>query len=43
LTGKTNQSFTCGAKGKFVVGAGGVITAGPAEVFSKSNLSAYTF
>jgi rhamnose transport system substrate-binding protein len=43
FTGKTGQSFTCGKKGKFVVAAGGVITAGPAEVFSKANLSAFTF
>jgi rhamnose transport system substrate-binding protein len=43
FTGKTGQSFTCGAMGKFVVAAGGVITAGPAEVFSKSNLADYTF
>jgi len=43
FAGKTGQSFTCGSKGKFTVAAGGVVTAGPAEVFSKSNLSAFTF
>lgn len=43
LTGKARQSFMCGKLGKFVVAAGGVITAGPAEVFSKSNLAAFTF
>jgi rhamnose transport system substrate-binding protein len=43
FAGKTGQSFTCGKKGKFVAAAGGVITAGPAEVFSKANLAAFTF
>jgi rhamnose transport system substrate-binding protein len=42
-SGKTGQSFTCGKLGKFVTAAGGVITAGPAEVFSKANLADFTF
>lgn len=42
LTGKAGQSFSCGSKGKFVVGSLGTVT-GPAEVFSKANLSAFTF
>ncbi len=43
LTGKANESFACGKLGKYVVGNGGVIIAGPAEVFSKANLKAFTF
>jgi rhamnose transport system substrate-binding protein len=43
LTGKTGQSFTCGSFGSISVATGGVVTAGPAEVFSKANLSAFTF
>jgi rhamnose transport system substrate-binding protein len=43
VSGKTGQSFTCGSRGKFVVAAGGVVTAGPAEVFSKANLQDFTF
>jgi rhamnose transport system substrate-binding protein len=43
VTGKAGQSFTCGSRGKFVVAAGGVVTAGPAEVFSKANLQDFTF
>lgn len=43
VTGKTGQSFPCGKLGNFPVAAGGVVTAGPAEVFSKANLSAFTF
>ena len=43
VTGKTGQSFPCGKLGNFPVVAGGVVTAGPAEVFSKANLSAFTF
>jgi rhamnose transport system substrate-binding protein len=44
LTGKTGQSFTCPkGLGKFTVAAQGTVTAGPAEVFSKKNLSAFTF
>lgn len=43
LTGRAGQSVTCGKLGRFVVESGGVITAGPAVVFSKSNLSAFTF
>ena len=42
LTGKAGQSFSCGSKGKFVVGSLGTVTAA-AEVFSKANLSAFTF
>ena len=44
LTGKTGQSFSCPkGLGKFTVAAQGTVTAGPAEVFSKKNLSAFTF
>jgi rhamnose transport system substrate-binding protein len=43
ISGKTGQSFTCGKLGSFTVGAQGTVTAGPAAVFSKSNLSAFTF
>ncbi|HEX3803872.1 MAG TPA: substrate-binding domain-containing protein [Solirubrobacteraceae bacterium] len=44
LTGKTGQSFSCPkGLGKFTVAAQGTVTAGPAEVFTNKNLSAYTF
>jgi rhamnose transport system substrate-binding protein len=43
LTGKTGQSFTCGSLGKFTVGPQQTVPAGPIEVFTKNNLSAYTF
>lgn len=43
ISGKTGESFTCGKLGSFTVGAQGTVTAGPATVFSKSNLSAFTF
>jgi len=44
LTGKTGQSFSCPkGLGKFTVEKQGTVTAGPAEVFSKKNLSAFTF
>ena len=43
VTGKTGQSFSCGKLGSFTVASGGVVTAGPAEVFSKANLSAFNF
>lgn len=44
VTGKQGQSFSCPkGLGKFTVGKQGTVTAGPAEVFSKSNLSAFTF
>lgn len=43
ITGKEGESFTCGNLGKFTVGSQGTVTAGPATVFSKANLSAFTF
>ncbi len=44
ISGSAGQSYTCpNGLGKFTVARGGVVTAGPAEVFSKSNLSAFTF
>ncbi len=44
ITGKTGQTYSCpGGLGSFTVASGGVVTAGPPEVFSKSNLSAFTF
>lgn len=43
LTGKAKQRVDCGKLGKLVVARGGVITAGPAEVFSKANLRAFNF
>lgn len=43
ISGKAGESFTCGNLGSFPVGAQGTVTAGPATVFSKSNLSAFTF
>lgn len=43
ISGKEGESFSCGSLGKFSVGAQGTVTAGPAEVFSKANLSAFTF
>jgi rhamnose transport system substrate-binding protein len=43
LSGKTGQSFSCGSLGKFTVGAQGTVPAGPMEVFTANNLSAYTF
>ncbi len=44
ITGKTGQSFSCpDGLGKFSVASGGVVTAGPPEVFSKANLKAFTF
>ncbi len=43
LTGKTGESFTCDNLGSFTVAPQGTVTAGPAVVFSKANLSAFTF
>lgn len=43
ISGKEGESFTCGNLGKFTVGSQGTVTAGPATVFSKANLSAFTF
>ncbi|MGA2009294.1 MAG: substrate-binding domain-containing protein [Solirubrobacteraceae bacterium] len=43
VTGKEGQSFTCGNLGSYPIGAQGTVTAGPATVFSKANLSAFTF
>jgi rhamnose transport system substrate-binding protein len=43
ITGKTGDKFTCPKIGSFTVGASGTVTAGPAVVFSKANLSAFTF
>lgn len=43
VSGKQGESFTCGNLGKFPIGSQGTVTAGPAQVFSKANLSAFTF
>lgn len=43
ITGKTGDKFTCPKIGSFTVAANGTVTAGPAVVFSKANLSAFTF
>ncbi len=43
ISGKQGEKFTCGKLGSFPVGAQGTVTAGPATVFSKANLSAFTF
>ena len=43
ITGKQGEKFTCPKIGSFIVGANGTVTAGPAVVFSKANLSAFTF
>jgi rhamnose transport system substrate-binding protein len=43
VTGKTGQSFTCPGSGSFKIGAGSTVIAGPAEIFTDKNLSAYTF
>jgi len=43
ITGKQGEKFTCPKIGSFTVGASGTVTAGPAVVFSKANLSAFTF
>lgn len=43
ISGKTGDKFTCGKLGTFPVEAQGTVTAGPATVFSKANLSAFTF
>jgi rhamnose transport system substrate-binding protein len=43
ISGKPGEKFTCGKLGTFPVGALGTVTAGPATVFSKANLSAFTF
>jgi rhamnose transport system substrate-binding protein len=43
ISGKEGESFTCGSLGSFKVEPQGTVTAGPATVFSKNNLSAYTF
>ena len=43
LSDKPGAKFSCGKLGSFTVGAQGTVTAGKATVFSKSNLSAFTF
>ena len=43
LTGASGQSFDCSGLGSFAVGSQGTVTAGPAEIFTNKNLSAYTF
>ena len=43
LKGKPGESFSCGKLGKFTVGSQGTVSAGPMEVFTAHNLSAYTF
>jgi rhamnose transport system substrate-binding protein len=43
ITGKTGQSFVCGKLGKFTVGPDATVSAGGMVVFSRHNLSAYTF
>lgn len=43
ISGKAGDKFTCGKLGTFPVEAQGTVTAGPATVFSKANLSAFTF
>jgi rhamnose transport system substrate-binding protein len=43
VTGKQGQSFSCPGLGTLQAGAQGTVTAGPPTVFSKANLSAFTF
>jgi rhamnose transport system substrate-binding protein len=43
ISGKQGDKFTCPKLGSFMVGANGTVTAGPAVVFSKANLKAFTF
>ena len=43
VTGASGQSFTCPGQGTLKVGAQGTVIAGPAEIFTNKNLSAYTF
>lgn len=43
ITGKEGEKFTCPKLGSFTVAANGTVTAGPAVVFSKANLKAFTF
>jgi len=43
VTGKSGQSFTCPGAGTLKIGAGSTVIAGPAEIFTNKNLSAYTF
>ena len=43
LTGASGQTFDCPGAGSFTVGPQGTVIAGPAEIFTNKNLSAYTF
>jgi rhamnose transport system substrate-binding protein len=43
ITGKANDTFTCGSLGSFKVKAGGTVTAGPPTVFTNKNFNLYTF
>lgn len=43
VTGKQGETFSCPGMSKLTIGAQGTVTAGPPEVFSKNNLSAFTF
>jgi rhamnose transport system substrate-binding protein len=43
ISGKQGDKFTCPKLGSFTVAGNGTVTAGPAVVFSKANLKAFTF
>jgi rhamnose transport system substrate-binding protein len=43
ITGKTNDTFTCGTMGTFTVMADGTVGAGPATIFTNKNYNLYTF
>jgi len=43
INGTQGQSFTAGSMGKFTVGATGVVTLGPPQVFDASNIAQFNF
>lgn len=43
ISGKAGETFSCGKLGNFQVGNQGTVSAGPPVVFTKNNLSQYTF
>ena len=43
INGTQGQSFTAGSMGKFTVGANGVVTLGPPQVFDAGNIAQFNF